>query len=158
VIEAARRMGIEVPIVLLLPRPVVAGCVPHVSRGSGKKLPSLQTACTLVRCRAWWFAPALRKCTKRAKGMLEFLLANHPLDCPVCDKGGECECRTWFFTYGADKSRFQTKKNAINPSRNGPRPFITTRRAAFCASAACACVNEGMDVKALGVGARGSHR
>src|SRR5713226_5475017 len=42
--------------------------------------------------------------------LLEFLLTNHPLDCPVCDKGGECELQDMVFRYGADTSRFVDKK------------------------------------------------
>src|SRR6266576_3690040 len=45
------------------------------------------------------------------KYMLEFLLTNHPLDCPVCDKGGECELQDMVFRYGADSSRFVEEKN-----------------------------------------------
>ncbi len=44
------------------------------------------------------------------KGTLEFLLTNHPLDCPVCDKGGECELQDMVFRYGAGESRFTERK------------------------------------------------
>ena len=64
---------------------------------------------TAARCRspkAWWCAPIRRTVAQARKYMLEFLLTNHPLDCPVCDKGGECELQDMVFRYGAGESRF----------------------------------------------------
>jgi NADH-quinone oxidoreductase subunit G len=103
-----------------------------------EKAPKLQTACTLVAMPGMVVRTSTPQVHEARKGMLEFLLANHPLDCPVCDKGGECELQDMVFTYGADKSRFAEEKRH-SPSRNGPKRSITTRRAASCVSAACAC-------------------
>ena len=71
------------------------------------------------------------------KDMIEFLLSNHPLDCPVCDKGGECELQDMMFRYGAGQERFIEEKLHI-PRKNGRHWFITMRRAASSVSAACA--------------------
>ena len=48
---------------------------------------------------------------KARKGVMEFLLANHPLDCPVCDQGGECDLQDQSMFYGVDKSRFKENKD-----------------------------------------------
>jgi len=87
--------------------------------------------------------------------MIEFLLSNHPLDCPVCDKGGECELPGYDLPLRpSTKTRFTEEKVPL------PRGEVVSsgllRRAALhpLLSAACAVCDEGMDVKALGVGAR----
>src|SRR6266852_5697743 len=81
VIEAARRMGlVEV-----------------------EKAPKLQTACTIVAMQGMVVRTGTEQVHQARKAMLEFLLANHPLDCPVYDKGGECELQDIVFTYGADQ-------------------------------------------------------
>jgi len=63
------------------------------------------------------------------KYMLEFLLTNHPLDCPVCDKGGECELQDMVFRYGADSSRFVEEK-LIGRRKSGRSWCITMLRGA----------------------------
>ena len=75
-----------------------------------EKMPKLMTA---ARCRwpkAWWCAPRPTQVAQARKYTLEFLLTNHPLDCPVCDKGGECELQDMVFRYGAGESRFTEEK------------------------------------------------
>ena len=74
-------------------------------------MPKLQAACTLAgRRRHGGAAPTPPQVHEARKYMLEFLLTNHPLDCPVCDKGGECELQDMVFRYGADESRFTEEK------------------------------------------------
>ena len=51
---------------------------------------------------------------KARKGVMEFLLANHPLDCPVCDQGGECDLQDQSMYYGIDKSRFKENKRSVS--------------------------------------------
>ncbi len=87
--------------------------------------------------------------------MLEFLLANHPLDCPVCDKGGECELQDMVFTYGADKSRFAEEKRHQPEQKWSEAVYYDAPRCILCFRCVRVC-DEGMDVKALGVGQRGS--
>ena len=64
--------------------------MPHVFGRSGES-PKLQTACTLVAVNGMVVRTDTEQVHQARKAMLEFLLTNHPLDCPVCDKGGECE-------------------------------------------------------------------
>ncbi len=60
------------------------------------------------------------KIEKSRKGVMEFLLANHPLDCPVCDQGGECDLQDQSMFYGIDKSRFKENKRAVTDKNMGP--------------------------------------
>src|ERR1039458_8307837 len=109
VIEAARRMGIEIPSFCYFPGlSLQAAC--RMCLVEVEKAPKLQTACTLVTTPGMIVRTPTQQAHDARKGMLEFLLANHPLDCPVCDKGGECELQDMVFTYGADKSRFAEEK------------------------------------------------
>ena len=86
--------------------------------------------------------------------MLEFLLANHPLDCPVCDKGGECELQDMTFRYGADHSRFVEEKLHTPEVKWSNLVYYDAPRCILCFRCVRVC-DEGMDVKALGVGQRG---
>ncbi len=88
--------------------------------------------------------------------MIEFLLSNHPLDCPVCDKGGECELQDMTFRYGLDHSRFTEEKLHYPEEQWSPLVFYDAPRCILCFRCVRVC-DEGMDVKALGVGARGVH-
>jgi len=88
------------------------------------------------------------KVVEARKSMLEFLLANHPLDCPVCDKGGECELQDMTFRYGLGESRFTEIKQHVDEKQWSPLVY-STRRAASSATAACGCATKGMGVRAL---------
>jgi NADH-quinone oxidoreductase subunit G len=88
------------------------------------------------------------------KSMLEFLLANHPLDCPVCDKGGECELQDMTFRYGAGESRFTEMKVHVDEKQWSPVVFFDNPRCILCYRCVRIC-NEGMGVGALGVVNRG---
>jgi NADH-quinone oxidoreductase subunit G len=69
---------------------------------------------------------------KARKGMMEFLLANHPLDCPVCDQGGECDLQDQSLFYGFDKSRFSEKKRAVKDKYMGPLIKTQMTRCIHC--------------------------
>jgi NADH-quinone oxidoreductase subunit G len=91
---------------------------------------------------------------KARKGTLELLLTNHPLDCPVCDKGGECELQDMVFKYGAGESRYTETKVHTPEKQWSPVVFFDAPRCILCYRCVRAC-NEGMGVGALGVGNRG---
>ena len=57
---------------------------------------------------------------KAREGVMEFLLINHPLDCPVCDQGGECDLQDQTIAYGAENSRFDENKRAVEEKQMGP--------------------------------------
>src|SRR3984957_17568108 len=154
VIEAARRMGIEVPSFCYFPGlSLQAAC--RMCLVEVEKAPKLQTACTLVAMPGMVVRTGTPQVHEARKAMLEFLLANHPLDCPVCDKGGECELQDMVFTYGADKSRFAEEKRHTPEQKWSEAVYYDAPRCILCFRCVRVC-DEGMDVKALGVGYRGS--
>src|SRR3981189_85464 len=89
------------------------------------------------------------------KSMLELLLTNHPLDCPVCDKGGECELQDMVFRYGAGESRYTETKLHVDEKQWSPVVFYDGPRCILCFRCVRAC-DEGMGVGALGVVNRGA--
>jgi Fe-S-cluster-containing hydrogenase component 2 len=95
--------------------------------------------------------------TKARKSTLEFLLTNHPLDCPVCDKGGECELQDMVSATAMGESRFTEHKLHVDEQQWSPVVFYDKPRCILCYRCVRAC-DEGMGVKALGVGNRGGVR
>ena len=69
---------------------------------------------------------------KARKGVMEFLLANHPLDCPVCDQGGECDLQDQSMFYGIDKSRFVENKRQVKEKYMGPLIKTQMTRCIHC--------------------------
>jgi NADH-quinone oxidoreductase subunit G len=155
VIEAAKRMGIEVPSFCYYPGlSLQAAC--RMCLVEVEKAPKLQTACTLVAVEGMVVHTDTPQVHKARKDMLEFVLTNHPLDCPVCDKGGECELQDMTFRYGLDHSRFIEEKLHYPEEKWSPLVYYDAPRCILCFRCVRVC-DEGMDVKALGVGARGVH-
>ncbi|MER3456151.1 MAG: NADH dehydrogenase (quinone) subunit G [candidate division GAL15 bacterium] len=126
VYHAARQLGIEIPIFCYHDRMPPLGacrmCFVQVDR-----MPRLQTACTLEAQEGmvvWTESPEV---VEARRAILEFLLINHPLDCPICDKGGECPLQDNTFRYGPGASRF------VEPKRHFPKavrlsPVLTLDR------------------------------
>ena len=154
VIEAARRIGTEVPSFCYYPGLSLQGacrmCLVEV-----EKAPKLQTACTLVATEGMIVRTETEQVRQARKYMLEFLLTNHPLDCPVCDTGGECELQDMVFRYGADSSRFVEEKIHRPEEKWSELVYYDAPRCILCFRCVRVC-DEGMDVKALGVGLRGA--
>jgi len=153
VIEIARQKAIEVPSFCyysgLSLQAACRMCLVEV-----EKAPKLQTACTLVPVEGMVVRTNTPQIHAARKNMLEFLLSNHPLDCPVCDKGGECELQDMTFRYGLDKSRYAEEKLHYPEEKWSPLVYYDAPRCILCFRCVRVC-DEGMDVKALGVGARG---
>jgi NADH-quinone oxidoreductase subunit G len=154
VIEATRRLGIEVPSFCYYPGlSLQAAC--RMCLVEVEKAPKLQTACTLVAMDGMIVRTNTPQVHDARKIVLEFLLTNHPLDCPVCDKGGECELQDMVFRYGADHSRFVEEKIHQPEEKWSPVVYYDAPRCILCFRCVRVC-DEGMDVKALGVGQRGA--
>ncbi|HSY30851.1 MAG TPA: 2Fe-2S iron-sulfur cluster-binding protein, partial [Verrucomicrobiae bacterium] len=155
VIEATRMLGIEVPSFCYYPGiSLVAAC--RMCLVEVEKMPKLQTACTLAAGEGMVVRTNTPQVREARKSMLEFLLTNHPLDCPVCDKGGECELQDMTFRYGADSSRFVEEKIHRPEEKWSNLVYYDAPRCILCYRCVRIC-DEGMDVNALGVGMRGAH-
>ena len=153
VIEAARRLGIEVPSFCYYPGlSLQAAC--RMCLVEVEQAPKMQTACTQVALDGMVVRTDTPQVHAARKAMLEFLLTNHPLDCPVCDKGGECELQDMVFRYGADQSRFVEEKIHSPEEKWSELVYYDAPRCILCFRCVRVC-DEGMDVKALGIGQRG---
>ena len=97
-------------------------------------MPKLQTACTTPVSEGMVVKTGSPAVIKAQKGILEFLLINHPLDCPVCDKGGECPLQDQTFRYGPGASRFapQDKQHFIKPIDLSERIALDRERCIMC--------------------------
>ena len=155
IIEAARRIGTEVPSFCYFPELAVqAAC--RMCLVEVEKMPKLQTACSLAVAEGMVVRTDTPQIHGARKAMLEFLLTNHPLDCPVCDKGGECELQDMVFRYGADTSRFVEEKIHRPEEKWSELVYYDSPRCILCFRCVTVC-DAGMDVKALGVGMRGAN-
>jgi len=152
-IEACKSVGIEVPSFCYYPGLSLQGacrmCVVKI-----EKMPKLQTACTTTVTEGMIVATDSDEVRQARKAMVELLLGNHPLDCPVCDAGGECELQDMAFSYGASESKYIEAKNHKEEQQWSPVVYFDRPRCILCYRCVRVC-GEGMDVWALGVQNRG---
>jgi len=152
-IEACRKAGIEVPAFCYYPGlSLQAACRMCVVRQ--EKVPKLQTACTTTVGEGQVFTTESPEIAQARKATIQLLLGNHPLDCPVCDAGGECELQDMTFKYGAGESLYTEAKQHRDEQQWSPAVFFDRPRCILCYRCVRMC-GEGMDVWALGVQARG---
>ncbi len=154
-IEAAKQAGIEIPSFCYYPGLALQGACRMCLVGI-EKMPKLQTACTTVVGNGMVVHTQNEEVKNARKAMLEFLLTNHPLDCPVCDKGGECELQDAVFRYGASETRFMEKKLHHEEKRFSNLVYYDWPRCILCYRCIRVC-DEVIDVNALGIGFRGAH-
>ncbi len=153
-IEACKAVGIEVPSFCYYPGLALqAACRMCLVRI--EKMPKLQTACTVPITDGMVVTTESDEVRQARKSMIELLLGNHPLDCPVCDAGGECELQDMTFKYGAAGSRYMEGKLHKEEQQWSPVVFFDRPRCILCYRCVRVC-GEGMDVWALGVQNRGS--
>nr|MDP9263016.1 NADH-quinone oxidoreductase subunit NuoG [Acidobacteriota bacterium] len=153
-IEACKHVGIEVPSFCYYPGlSLQAAC--RMCLVDIEKMPKLATACTVPIAEGMVVTTASEKVKQARKSMLELLLGNHPLDCPVCDAGGECELQDMTFKYGAAESRYMEGKLHKEEQQWSPVVFFDRPRCILCYRCVRVC-GEGMDVWALGVQGRGA--
>jgi len=119
-----------------------------------EKMPKLQTACTTVISEGMTVTTDSDEIRQARKSMVEMLLGNHPLDCPVCDAGGECELQDMTFSYGAAESKYMEPKNHKDEQQWSPVVYFDRPRCILCYRCVRVC-GEAMDVWALGVQNRG---
>ena len=145
VVEAAKLVGIDIPIFCYHPKLKPVGacrmCLVQI-----EKLPRLQTACTTPVGADMVVHTNTPEVIAAQNGVLELLLANHPLDCPICDKGGECPLQDNTFRFGLGVSRFtEQKRHKEKAFPLGPRIVLDRERCIMCyrclaKSAARCCV------------------
>lgn len=153
VIEAAKKAGIEIPAFCYYEGLSLQGacrmCLVEV-----EKFPKLQVGCTLPVAEGMVVHTDSPTVQSARKGTLELLLSNHPLDCPVCDKGGECELQDMVFRYGAGESRYLETKHHVDEKQWSPVVYFDAPRCILCYRCVRVC-GEGMGVNALGIINRG---
>jgi NADH-quinone oxidoreductase subunit G len=155
VIDAAKLAGIEVPSFCYYPGLSLQGAC-RMCLVAIEKMPKLQTACTTTVAKDMVVRTETPEVANARKAMLELLLANHPLDCPVCDKGGECELQDAVFQYGAAETRFLETKLHEDEKKFSNLVYYDRPRCILCYRCIRVC-DEGMDVNAYGIGFRGAH-
>ncbi len=152
-IEACRAAGIAVPQFCYYPGlSLTAACRMCLVRQ--EKVPKLQTACSTQVAEGQVFTTESPEIAQARKATVELLLGNHPLDCPVCDAGGECELQDMTFKYGAGESLYTEAKQHREEQQWSPVVFFDRPRCILCYRCVRVC-GEGMDVWALGVQNRG---
>jgi NADH-quinone oxidoreductase subunit G len=152
-IEACREASIAIPQFCYYPGlSLQAACRMCLVRL--EKVPKLQTACTTPVAEGMVVISESDEITQARKATIELLLGNHPLDCPVCDAGGECELQDMTFKYGAPESLYIETKQHRDEQQWSPVVFFDRPRCILCYRCVRMC-GEGMDVWALGVQNRG---
>lgn len=121
IVESVKRLGLEIPIFCYHPRMKPVGmcrmCLVEVGftqpDGSVRMMPKPQAGCTLPASEGMAVFTDSELVHKDRRGVLEFLLINHPLDCPICDRGGECPLQNNTLFYGPSTSRFVELKRHL---------------------------------------------
>ena len=134
-IEAAERAGTYVPRFCYHPRMEPVGyCRMCLVEVDGPRGATLQPACYIKVTDGMSVVTDSEKVKKAQDGVLEFLLANHPLDCPVCDKGGECPLQDQTLTHGSGETRFiEEKRHFVKPIEIGELVLLDRERCIQCA-------------------------
>ena len=137
VLQAAIESGISVPYYCYHPGIGVDGscrvCIVKI-----EKMPKLQTSCSTVCTEGMVVSTRTPDVVEARAGVLEFLLINHPLDCPVCDKGGECPLQDFSYTFGRDESRMEFPRrefdgNGVKADVDfGPTLMLNRNRCILC--------------------------
>src|ERR1700693_5843672 len=153
-IEACKAVCIEVPSFCYYPNLSLQGacrmCLVKI-----EKMPKLQTACPTVVSEGMIVVSDNDEVRQARKSMVEMLLGNHPLDCPVCDAGGECELQDMTFSYGAAESKYIELKQHRDEQQWSPVVYFDRPRCILCYRCVRVC-GEAMDVSALGIENRGA--
>ena len=154
ILEAVLRMGREIPHFCYHPKlPVVGSC--RMCQVEVQGAPKLVISCATPVAEGMEVLTASERATKARKAVLEFLLLNHPLDCPICDKGGECPLQDYTFKYGPGESRFvEQKVHRIKHQPIGPFVIFDAERCILCSRCVRFC-HDIVGTSELGVFSRG---
>ena len=131
VLQACEKAGVEIPRFCYHEKLSIAGncrmCLVEM-----EKSPKPIASCAMPAADGMVIKTNTPQIEKSRKGVMEFLLANHPLDCPVCDQGGECDLQDQSMFYGIDKSRFKENKRAVPDKNMGPLIKTQMTRCIHC--------------------------
>ncbi len=131
VLQACEKAGVEIPRFCYHEKLSIAGncrmCLVEM-----EKSPKPIASCAMPAAEGMVIKTNTPKIEKSRKGVMEFLLANHPLDCPVCDQGGECDLQDQSMYYGIDKSRFKENKRTVTDKNMGPLIKTQMTRCIHC--------------------------
>ena len=131
IFQACEHAGIEVAHFCYHERLAIAGncrmCLVEV-----EKSPKPIASCAMPATDGMVVHTKSPKAIKAQKGVMEFLLINHPLDCPICDQGGECDLQDQAMAYGFDRSRFEENKRAVRDKDFGPLVKTEMTRCIHC--------------------------
>ena len=132
VLQACELAGKEIPRFCYHERLSIAGncrmCLVEVAPGP----PKPQASCALPAAEGQVIKTDSEMVKKAREGVMEFLLINHPLDCPICDQGGECDLQDQSVAYGRGKSRYDENKRAVTEKYMGPLIKTTMTRCIHC--------------------------
>jgi len=132
VIQACELFNVEIPRFCYHDRLKVAGncrmCLVEIQPGP----PKPQASCAINVAEGMVIKTDSAMVKKAREGVMEFLLANHPLDCPICDQGGECDLQDQAFKYGSGTSRFEPEKRAVEDKNMGPLVKTQMTRCVHC--------------------------
>lgn len=155
VLQAAERLGIEIPVFCYHPKLSIAGNC-RMCLVECEKNPKPIASCAMPASEGMVVHTQTPMVKKARQGVLEFLLINHPLDCPICDQGGECDLQDITMAYGGDSSRFNLNKRAVPDKEFGPLIETAMNRCIHCTR----CIRfatEVAGVPELGATGRGEH-
>jgi NADH-quinone oxidoreductase subunit G len=131
VLQACEKAGVEIPRFCYHEKLSIAGncrmCLVEM-----EKSPKPIASCAMPAADGMVIKTNTPQIEKSRKGVMEFLLANHPLDCPVCDQGGECDLQDQSMFYGIDKTRFKENKRAVPDKNMGPLIKTQMTRCIHC--------------------------
>ena len=131
VLQACEKAGVEIPKFCYHEKLSIAGncrmCLVEI-----EKIPKPIASCAMPAADGMNIKTNTSFVEKARKGVMEFLLANHPLDCPVCDQGGECDLQDQSMFYGIDKSRYKENKRAVPEKNMGPLIKTQMTRCIHC--------------------------
>ena len=131
VLQACEKAGVEIPRFCYHEKLSIAGncrmCLVEM-----EKSPKPVASCAMPAAEGMNIKTNTEFVEKARKGVMEFLLANHPLDCPVCDQGGECDLQDQSMFYGVDKSRFKENKRSVPEKNMGPLIKTQMTRCIHC--------------------------
>jgi len=155
VLQACDQLGIEIPVFCYHPKLSIAGncrmCLVDV-----EKSPKPVASCAMPVAEGMVVSTHTDKVKRARQGVLELLLINHPLDCPICDQGGECDLQDLTMSYGRGCSRFSLNKRAVKDKYMGPLVKTVMTRCIHCTR----CIrftNEIAGTAELGTTGRGEH-